>query len=337
MERVMGSMMISKKLIPVKFIPKITQIYRSIDFFNALLSKTLRKRYLTVRIDTVNSCNMKCQYCYTLGLPTSKMATMSVEQFKKIADELFPIARYAYLSCAWEPTMNKNFHEIIKISGHYNVPFLAFVTNGAILTDEIIDAAISTPIQEIQISIDAAEEIKFNDITQSNLFNRVIESMEKLNEKKNLANSIWPKVTINCVVFRGNADQPALLINKYQHLFDKICISGLHIRRRNNLDNYDRLLPQELRNIYLQCNDIADKSTTVDVGMRCEKLLPMLCGLPMRYVLINSSGDLSLCNKQNVGNIIVDSYRDIVHNNKSLFRNLTRVGTPFCKNECDMY
>jgi len=333
----MSGLSIAKWLIPTQLLPIISQLYRTYDFFMAYFAKVMKRRHLTVRIDTVDSCNMKCQYCYTLGLPTSKSTFMSLEQFNKIADELFPIAEHVYLSCAWEPTMNKNFHEVIRISGKYNIPFLSFVTNGALLSDDIIDASISANVNEIKISIDAAEEDKFNDITQSKLFNHVIESMQKLHDKKRDANSLLPRVVVQCVVFKENSDQTIMLIKNYQHLFDKICISGLLHRRRNDIDNYERLLPHELKEIALQCDKLADKSTTIEVGMRNKSLRPLVCGMPLRYLLIRSNGDVVLCHKEVIGNIFTARYRQIIRNNKHLLRKLVLLRTNFCQTECDIY
>lgn len=233
--------------------------------------------------------------------------------------------------------MNKDFHEFIRIAGNYNLPYFGFVTNGALLSDDIINASILSQIHEVRISIDAAEKEKFDDITQSKLFDRVISSLQKLHDKKREMNSLLPKVTINCVVFKENSDQPALLIKNYQHLFDKICVSGLLHRRRNDIDSYGRLNAEQLKEIYTQCEKLADHSTTVEVGMRSKPLRPFVCGMPLRYLLIRSDGDVVLCNKGVVGNIFATSYNNIVKNNIKLFRQLVRLRTEFCQKDCDMY
>src|SRR5215831_788631 len=95
----------------------------------ALAANTMRllgMRHMVIRMDTINLCNLRCKMCYYSSDYNRKKEEMDLATFRQIAAQILPKTRFLYLSCATEPTMNKQFAKIVAATGEYHVPFTSF-------------------------------------------------------------------------------------------------------------------------------------------------------------------------------------------------------------------
>jgi hypothetical protein len=56
-----------KLIVPQSMVPTVKHIYDNVNALSALIKKNLHQRYLSLRLDTNNRCNLRCKYCYTLS------------------------------------------------------------------------------------------------------------------------------------------------------------------------------------------------------------------------------------------------------------------------------
>jgi len=77
--------------VPSSMLPMLKHIYDNVDAFSTLVKKNFGRRYLSLRLDMNNRCNLHCKYCYTLSHDREKFKIMTIDEFKKIAEELFPL------------------------------------------------------------------------------------------------------------------------------------------------------------------------------------------------------------------------------------------------------
>jgi len=185
-----------KLIVPQSMVPTVKRIYDNVNALSTLIKKNLHQRYLSVRLDTNNRCNLRCKYCYTLSHEREPFKIMTIDEFKKIADELFPQSYNVYLSCAWEPLVNKHFVEYIDIAARYSLPSLNFITNGVLFNDEIIRASIKAPVHQIDVSIDADNKNSYEAICGRDFFDRVIANLRRISELKKEHHSVYPRVGI---------------------------------------------------------------------------------------------------------------------------------------------
>jgi len=80
------------------------------------IQKIYGPRFLTVRIDTTNKCNLRCQMCYLSydQVFFQKADYMSVDVFRRIAEKAFPYAEAVVLSAGFEPLLHKDFDQILR-------------------------------------------------------------------------------------------------------------------------------------------------------------------------------------------------------------------------------
>ncbi len=324
-----------RRVVPASALPTLKNLYRLYEYGLLRHRMSSGKRYLTIRLDTTNRCNLKCKYCYTLGEEPEKPAIMPVEMFEKLAAELFPRASMLALSCASEPTMNKNFSRYIDIAAKYEVPHLFFVTNGQLLHEDIMLSSIKAPVHEVSISIDACEKELYESIRANGSFETVIGNLERFAKLKKEHRSPYPKLSISYTIFKENADQAPCFIEKFGEHIDIFNINPLLSRKRNASVEFTRLSQEEITAVQARCLDAA-KGRGIQVNANYGSVLkkPLRCPTARSYLLIRPQGDVSLCNKQVVGNLGRQSYGELVRANDRLLRAMSRGDTDYCRSRC---
>jgi uncharacterized protein len=155
------------------------------------------KSYRSLTIIPTLDCNFKCGYCFELD--TIRSLYMSDEVEKKLID--FISSEYENdknlkkLNIVWfggEPLLAYN--KICSITGalvKMDIPFNSqIVTNGYLLSDEIIENLINLRINNIQITIDGDEKThneRRPHKTKSNSYSQIIKNLKKIDDynKKN--------------------------------------------------------------------------------------------------------------------------------------------------------
>ncbi len=137
------------------------------------------------------------------GLPQ----VMSRELFLRIAEDVFPRTKTLYLSCGFEPLMNKEFDWILEQTAPYRIPHLGFTTNGVLLGEEISKKCIETPVHEISVSLDGARAETFESIRPGAKWDRVIGNVHQLVELKRRVDSEFPRIRLNYVLMRRNIEE----------------------------------------------------------------------------------------------------------------------------------
>ena len=80
-------------------------------YYSIKLLELLRMRHYVIRFDLRMNCNLRCPSCY-FSNPEFRAKIdkqIAIEDFRKIADELFPYTKILYLSCSAEPLTTRDF------------------------------------------------------------------------------------------------------------------------------------------------------------------------------------------------------------------------------------
>jgi len=331
---------LAKAIIPNAMIPGVANVYSVFNFFPVYLQanylrkiKGLTPRYLGLRMDLINTCNLRCRYCYSLAQPKSPVKIMTIQEFKKIADELFPLASYVNISCAWEPLMVKNFTEYLKIAAGYQVPRLIYTTNGQLFTDEVIESTIDCHVSEVGISIDGATKETYEGIRVNASFDRVINNLKRISELKKIKKTVYPKVEIDYTVFEENSAELPLFIERFHDYFDVIFINHLRERIRNDTCPYQRMTEDSFNRLVTEAEKVAE-GKHIGVTSNFAPVITkgqFLCGDSLRYLHISSNGDVQLCTRRIIGNIFQESYGQILGKNAAIFQKMYRGKDDYCK------
>ncbi len=132
--------------------------------------------YLPIKLDieNVSRCNYRCTMCVVSDWPKGKRADdMPVEDFKRLIDEQYGLLEIK-LQGIGEPLMQRApFLEMIRYARDRHI-WVRTTTNASLLhLDDNYRKLIDTGVNEVQISVDGADEATFEAIRRGASFQRV--------------------------------------------------------------------------------------------------------------------------------------------------------------------
>ena len=156
-------------------------LYRYKYRFNAN-KKKLTEYPPCLQIEPTSMCNFRCVMCYQTDKSFSNksngfMSNMSLDLYKKLIDEVEGKVEAITLASRGEPTLNKDFKNMLEYS---NGKFLALKinTNASMLNEKLIHSILSTDIQSIVFSADAADKETYEKISVNGKFEKIMANLE---------------------------------------------------------------------------------------------------------------------------------------------------------------
>lgn len=160
--------------------------------------------------------------CTTERLNYEGPQDMSIDIFKKVAEELFPTLLELHPTNIGEPLCSPWFKKMVTTMKHYGV-MLDLTTNGTLITKEIADLILPV-LSDIKISFDGAEKETFENIRQGAVFDMVCENIRQIvqmRDQKKTAN--YPTVSLQMTLMKKNIHQlPAVMNLAYQLGADRV-------------------------------------------------------------------------------------------------------------------
>src|SRR6266849_394308 len=136
---------------------KLNRLVRNhrVKFASVLLAHRLGLRHLFLRFDPVMACSLSCSMCYFSNPDYVRQikGIFSSEEIERLAETFFPRTLQLVIGCGTEPTLYKDFPELVNIANKYKVPFVGFTTNGQLLTAQHIERFIEYHLDELTISV----------------------------------------------------------------------------------------------------------------------------------------------------------------------------------------
>jgi MoaA/NifB/PqqE/SkfB family radical SAM enzyme len=126
-------------------------------------------------LETTNRCNLLCTTCPRTYADLEPEADMSWELFTRIVDQVPNIARVV-LHGVGEPMLVKELPRMIgylKARGAY----VLFNTNGTVLTAKRGRELADTGLDELRVSLDAADAATFRQVRGKDYFNRIVRNV----------------------------------------------------------------------------------------------------------------------------------------------------------------
>lgn len=136
---------------------KLNRIIKNhrIKFFGLYLLHKFKKRYLSVNLDPVMACNLRCKMCYFTDEDYVKTlkGQFQDEEIEQVAKVIFKRALKLQIGCGTEPTLYKNLTRIVALGKMYKVPYISLTTNANLLTKDKIEALLKAGLNEFTISL----------------------------------------------------------------------------------------------------------------------------------------------------------------------------------------
>ena len=131
------------------------------------------KKFRKIYIEITNICNMHCSFC-----PETKRAkaTMSVEDFEYVINQVAMYTDYVYLHVKGEPLIHKDIEKLLDTCKKYNLQ-VNISTNGTLLKSKVEKL---TGIRQLNISLHSFENL--NELSLKEYLTDVVSSSKYLEE-----------------------------------------------------------------------------------------------------------------------------------------------------------
>jgi MoaA/NifB/PqqE/SkfB family radical SAM enzyme len=147
-----------------------------------------------VYFEVTNRCNLLCETCPRTFEALEPPADMSWELFTSIVDQLPGLSR-AVLHGVGEPMMVKDLPRMIRYLKDRGV-YVLFNTNGTLLAPRKRRELIDTGLDELRVSLDAAEAQSFFKVRGKNFFDRIVRNVGEFIALQKEIGASTPRVSL---------------------------------------------------------------------------------------------------------------------------------------------
>lgn len=226
-----------------------------LKFAAVLAADILRMRYLMVRFDPVTACNLRCGMCYFSNPAWSEQFAgprFSAEDIDRLARFFFPQTLQLFLGGAAEPTVFKNWPELIRTAKSFGVPFVSLTTNAQLLDREASERAIGYGLDEVVVSVHGVAPATYERLMRNASYARLHHNLANLSAARDRDRASRLRIRVNYTLNPDNLDE----LDQFFERFGAYEIASLQVRpmidlgetayRRNDLaphlDRYTRVI-----------------------------------------------------------------------------------------------
>jgi MoaA/NifB/PqqE/SkfB family radical SAM enzyme len=145
-------------------------------------------------LETTNRCNLLCTTCPRTYADLEPEADMSWELFTRIVDQVPNIARVV-LHGVGEPMLVKELPRMVRYLKERGA-YVLFNTNGTVLSARKGRELCDTGLDELRVSLDAADPRSFVLIRGKDYFNRIVRNVRAFTEMQRREGLIRPRVSL---------------------------------------------------------------------------------------------------------------------------------------------
>ena len=280
----------------------------------SILKDSFGRKFPYIRLSISDVCNFKCGYCLPDGYKIDKSdnrSFLNIEEIGRLAKALSELGVSKIRLTGGEPTVRKDFFEIIKIiKENSGIKKTVITTNGYRL-DKIANDIKNSGLDGINISIDSLNAATFKKITGHDRLGEILKGIKNL-QKLNFKN-----IKINAVLLKGVNDTEKDF-NNWSEFIKNNEIDFRYIELMQTGDNLDYFnnyhVPAKKFTNYLNNNNWIIQTFGKDAGPSKNYLNPKFKGKfgviapyskdfckSCNRLRITAKGDLRLCLFGNTG------------------------------------
>ncbi|HZU87657.1 MAG TPA: radical SAM protein [Stellaceae bacterium] len=176
-------------------------------------------------LETTNRCNLLCETCPRTFAALEPPADMSWALFTRIVDQFPQIARVV-LHGVGEPMLVKTLPRMIrylKARGTY----VLFNTNGTLLTEKKGRELVAAGLDELRVSLDAAEPAAFRRVRGKDFFARIVGNVRAFTELQRREGAARPLVSLWLTGLKETIDQ----LPRFIRLAHEIGVGEVYLQR----------------------------------------------------------------------------------------------------------
>ena len=176
-------------------------------------------------LETTNRCNLLCTTCPRTFEDLEPPADMSWELFTSIVDQYPNIARVV-MHGVGEPMMVKELPEMIRYLKDRGA-YVLFNTNGTLLTEKNGRKLVESGLDELRVSLDAADAKTFEAVRGKDFFQRIVRYVRAFTAMQAREGLTHPRVSLWLTGLRETVDQ----LPDFVRLAHDIGVREVHLQR----------------------------------------------------------------------------------------------------------
>jgi MoaA/NifB/PqqE/SkfB family radical SAM enzyme len=186
---------------------------------------------ITLRLDLINKCNLRCIMCHYSQDEVFKRPAQSVtpDQFQQLFEGIASAVGEVVLSCADEPLASKFFPEILSYLRRVRPDvIIRFCTNAMLMSAPLRRIIVEHRVDHVLFSIDGVNRATFEGIRRGAKFSRVLGHIHALRELRDRSGATAPNLTVNFVMMARNIHEAPLFITLARRL-GLTCVDFRHV------------------------------------------------------------------------------------------------------------
>ncbi len=178
-------------------------------------------------LEVTNRCNLLCETCPRTFEALEPPADMSMELFRRIVDQV-PDVRRVVLHGVGEPMLVKHLPEMIRyLKQPGRQTHVLFNTNGTLLAPKKHREIIDTGLDELRVSLDAAEAATFLKVRGKDMFDRIVRNVAAFTNLQAATGATKPLVSLWLTGLKETVDQ----LPEFVRLAARIGVKEVHLQR----------------------------------------------------------------------------------------------------------
>lgn len=153
------------------------------------------KKFSKIYVEITNSCNFKCSFC---GVSNREIKFMTIEEFRKIAEDVVSYTDLITLHVKGEPLLHPNLNEILNICLNVGLK-VNITTNGSLLLKNV-NVLKNLAVRQLNISLHSINKNVINTINKEEYIDNIFKAVDILKEnnpKLYISYRLWNLKDIN--------------------------------------------------------------------------------------------------------------------------------------------
>ena len=177
-------------------------------------------------LEVTNRCNLLCETCPRTFEDLEPPMDLSMELFTKIVDQV-PNVKRVVLHGVGEPMLVKHLPDMIRYLKKRGDVHVLFNTNGTLLAPKKQREIIETGLDELRVSLDAAEAAMFLKVRGKDMFDRIVRNVSSFTNLQRAIGAEKPLVSLWLTGLKETVDQ----LPDFVRLAARIGVKEVHLQR----------------------------------------------------------------------------------------------------------
>ena len=176
-------------------------------------------------LEVTNRCNLMCETCPRTFEALEPPQDMTWDMFTRIVDQV-PGVKRVVLHGVGEPMLVKHLPDMVRYLKARGTHVL-FNTNGTLLAPKKHREIIETGLDELRVSLDAAEAATFMKVRGKDMFDRIVRNVSAFTALQREIGATLPRVSLWLTGLKETVDQ----LPEFVRLAARVGVKEVHLQR----------------------------------------------------------------------------------------------------------